>query len=168
MDEIYEMEKRKERSNTTAPPGARGHLAPLEAQREKDKEAYLVLKPAVFGVMMPLTLGTESMMPLGDQKWLVSASRIFSSKSPRVRPDRTFLAGTRPGLLRPGTAMALAAAGTAKSAAMAARRVIAEPSASICGEAARCGAAAGAKAAAGEKADAVAQRPSEAMERSSP
>lgn len=64
------------------------------------------------------------------------------------------------------TAMALAAAGTAKSAAMAARRVIAEPSASICGEAARCGAAAGAKAAAGEKADAVAQRPSEAMERS--
>lgn len=66
MDEIYEMEKRKERSNTTAPPGARGHLAPLEAQREKDKEAYLVLKPAVFGVMMPLTLGTESMMPLGD------------------------------------------------------------------------------------------------------
>ena len=147
MDEIYEMEKRKERSNTTAPPGARGHLAPLEAQREKDKEAYLVLKPAVFGVMMPLTLGTESMMPLEDlraaataaarggrvsscvaairrrrpsdgggrggrggrgesvahQKWLVSASRIFSSKSVRLRPPRTFLDGTRPGALSPGT-----------------------------------------------------------------
>jgi hypothetical protein len=27
---------------------------------------YLVLKPAVLGVMMPFIFGTESMIPLGD------------------------------------------------------------------------------------------------------
>ena len=144
------------------------------------------------------------------QKWLVSASRIFSSKSARVKPLRTFLAGTRPGLLRPGTcggnthesvratasekrdiwvharkraqegvpsrlrqpavprrqsgavrgvaltAMALAAAGTAKMAAKAARRE--KPSADICGEETRCGAATGEKLATGEKADADAAK----------
>jgi hypothetical protein len=50
--------------------------------------------------------------------------------------------------------MALAAAGTAKMAAKAARRE--KPSADICGEETRCGAATGEKLATGEKADAEA------------
>jgi hypothetical protein len=50
--------------------------------------------------------------------------------------------------------MALAAAGTAKMAAKAARRE--KPSVDICGEETRCGAATGEKLATGEKADAEA------------
>jgi len=54
-----------------------------------------------FGVMMPFILGTEFMMPLGDQKWLEPASRMVSKSGLAVLG--TFFAGTRPGALRPGT-----------------------------------------------------------------
>ena len=59
------------------------------------------------------------------------------------------------------TAMALAAAGTAKMAAKAARRE--KPSADICGEETRCGAATGEKLATGEKADADAAKVARTM-----
>ena len=57
--------------------------------------------------------------------------------------------------------MALAAAGTAKMAAKAARRE--KPSADICGEETRCGAATGEKLATGEKADADAAKVARTM-----
>ena len=81
-------------------------------------------KPAVFGVMMPFTLGTESMMPVGDQKWLVSLSRMLSHAG---RAPLGFFAGTSPGPLRPGT-IADALAGTANSSdASTARRDAGSP-----------------------------------------
>ena len=40
-------------------------LTPSGARRARTRP-YLVLKPAVLGVMMPFIFGTESMIPLGD------------------------------------------------------------------------------------------------------
>ena len=55
---------------------------------------------ADLGVMMPFILGTEFMMPFGDQKWLEPASRMDSHSGFAAF---TFFAGTKPGPLRPGT-----------------------------------------------------------------
>jgi hypothetical protein len=63
---------------------------------------------ADFGVMMPFILGTELMMPLFDQKWLVPASRISSKAGPEKPCGPalgTGFAGTRPGAFRPGMAI---------------------------------------------------------------
>ena len=60
---------------------------------------------ADFGVMMPFILGTELMMPLFDQKWLVPASRISSKAGPEKPCGPalgTGFAGTRPGAFSPG------------------------------------------------------------------
>ena len=38
---------------------------------------------ADFGVMMPFILGTEFMMPLLDQKWLVPAAHTAKGKGTR-------------------------------------------------------------------------------------
>ena len=120
-----------------------------------------------MGVMIPFILGTEFMMPFADQKWLLPASRMVSKSG--LGCFGTFLAGTRPGALRPGTVIAFAAAGTAvRSVARATRRVMASwrSPADMAGEAAARVADAGADAGAAVKADVSARAAATRVKRS--
>eukprot|EP00316_Scyphosphaera_apsteinii_P022306 CAMPEP_0119315540 /NCGR_PEP_ID=MMETSP1333-20130426/36250_1 /TAXON_ID=418940 /ORGANISM="Scyphosphaera apsteinii, Strain RCC1455" /LENGTH=161 /DNA_ID=CAMNT_0007320939 /DNA_START=252 /DNA_END=733 /DNA_ORIENTATION=+ len=78
-------------------------LRTLSDVGSKKRRGELIYLTGVFGVMIPFTLGTESMIPFDDQKELLS--RIASNSG---LPALFFLAGTRPGPFKPGT-IALAA-----------------------------------------------------------